>query len=153
LLFNQWKCRDTELTCTKVRAGYHIGEVLFKVTPDEAKLKGDDVYDRPAAVCHIIGERPGSGHHTFSAYLTVATRRTWSATRAVDHDITKVVSGIADTSFDPVKAAISSAKIISDLASDLSADEARPISPANSTFSRPSKMPRIATPAIVEGEE
>jgi ethanolamine ammonia-lyase large subunit len=84
----------------RVRAGYHIGEVIFGTGGS-----GSSSAEERAAIIHIIGERPGSGHHTFSAYLTVAPRSFWRVKRKVDHDITRVVSGIADTSYDPQKAA------------------------------------------------
>lgn len=80
----------------RVRAGYKVGEELF----------GKDVTtepERPHAIVHVIGERPGSGHHNFSVYLTVATTRAWS--NGVDHNLTKVVSGISDTALDPAAAA------------------------------------------------
>jgi ethanolamine ammonia-lyase large subunit len=44
----------------RVRAGYKVGELLF------AGSNG------PKAIIHVIGERPGSGHDCFSAYMTVA---------------------------------------------------------------------------------
>ena len=57
------------------------------------------------AILHVIGERPGSGHRTFSAYLTVADGATWKRRGVVDHNITKVVSGIATTALVPKRAA------------------------------------------------
>lgn len=42
----------------RVRAGYRCGEVLFGEESDLNRHKG---------IIHIIGERPGSGHHNFSA--------------------------------------------------------------------------------------
>ncbi len=56
-------------------------------------------------IIHIIGERPGSGHHNFSAYLTAAPTAIWAQEGKVDHDISRVVSGISDTALDPRKAA------------------------------------------------
>lgn len=84
--------------CThgRVRAGYRCGEVLFGhqgVLPASGK-----------GIIHIIGERPGSGHHTFSAYITVTAPQTWMQPGKVDHNITRVVSGISDTSLLPVDA-------------------------------------------------
>ena len=102
----------------RVRAGYHAGELLYgwgdesggAQPPPPHWSKGGAAAAAAAAKCvggvvHIIGERPGSGHRTFSAYLTVATRETWATARKVDHDITRVVCGIADTSYDPRAAA------------------------------------------------
>ena len=63
------------------------------------------------AVVHIIGERPGTMHHTFSAYITVATAGVWKEGK-IDHNITRVVSGIADTALKPDLAAKETAQII-----------------------------------------
>ena len=75
----------------RVRAGYVCGETLFG-RPDKSRKKG---------VIHIIGERPGSGPHNFSVYITVAEEAVWNKKGRVDHDITKVVSGISDSSLKP----------------------------------------------------
>ncbi len=77
------------VTSGRVRAGYRIGEALF------GGLKG------PRAILHIIGERPGSGHRTFSTYITAPTGDVWGRPGKVDHNITKVVSGIALTALKP----------------------------------------------------
>ncbi len=40
----------------RVRAGYRCGELLF----------GEEIgTNKPKGIIHIIGERPGSGHHNF----------------------------------------------------------------------------------------
>jgi ethanolamine ammonia-lyase large subunit len=75
----------------RVRAGYRIGETLF------AGLAG------PRMIIHLIGERPGTGHHTLSAYLTTADGSRWSRSDEVDHNITKVVSGIGITALNPTR--------------------------------------------------
>ena len=75
----------------RVRAGYRIGETLF------AGLAG------PRMIIHLIGERPGTGHHTLSAYLTTADGSRWSRSDEVDHNITKVVSGIGITALNPAR--------------------------------------------------
>jgi len=77
----------------RVRAGYQIGEILF------AGLDG------PRAILHAIGERPGTGHRTFSAYITAPAGEVWGKHGAVDHNITKVVSGISSTALLPADAA------------------------------------------------
>ena len=74
----------------RVRAGYRVGEQLFAGRTDRC------------AIVHVIGERPGTGHDTFSAYVTVADGVIWSVRNAVDHDITRVVSGIANTALTPI---------------------------------------------------
>jgi ethanolamine ammonia-lyase large subunit len=89
------------LTSGRVRAGYRIGESLF------AGLAG------PRAVVHVIGERPGTGHRTFSVYLTAPTGEVWGVSGKVDHNITKVVSGIAITALSPRDGARESVRILS----------------------------------------
>jgi ethanolamine ammonia-lyase large subunit len=70
---------DVAVTNGRVRAGYHIGELL-----------GVDV------VVHFIGERPGTGLNTLSAYITygrdAAGRLRWSP--GLDHACTTAVCGI-----------------------------------------------------------
>jgi ethanolamine ammonia-lyase large subunit len=68
-------------------------------------------------VPHIIGERPGSGHNAFSTYITAAPATTWSRSGDVDHNITRVVSGIADTALDSVVAARDTVDILKSMAS------------------------------------
>ena len=63
----------------------------------------------------MIGERPGSGHHTFSIYITSTTGKTWGQPGQVDHNITKVVSGVATTALSPVKAALETVRILGTL--------------------------------------
>jgi ethanolamine ammonia-lyase large subunit len=90
----------------RVRAGYRIGELLFGELAEAAARGG---------IVHIIGERPGSMHHTFSAYITALPAATWSVPGRTDHDVTRVVSGIADTALRPAAAAQASVKIIEEL--------------------------------------
>jgi ethanolamine ammonia-lyase large subunit len=81
------------LTSGRVRAGYRIGETLYAGLPGQR------------AILHIIGERPGTGHHTFSIYITSPTGDYWGQTGKVDHNITKVVSGVAVTAVTPMEGA------------------------------------------------
>lgn len=90
------------ITHGRVRAGYQCGELLFGIANNSAKARG---------IIHIIGERPGSGHHNFSAYITAASEKTWSKKGEVDHNITRVVSGISDTALSPERAARETAQI------------------------------------------
>ena len=83
------------ITHGRVRAGYACGELLFGQQEKVSRRKG---------IIHIIGERPGSGHHNFSAYLTAASPNIWNRKGKVDHDISRVVSGISDTSLKPEQA-------------------------------------------------
>jgi ethanolamine ammonia-lyase large subunit len=70
---------DVWITNGRVRAGYHVGELL-----------GVDV------VVHLIGERPGTGLNALSAYVTygrdAAGRSRWSP--GLDHACTTAVCGI-----------------------------------------------------------
>lgn len=84
----------------RVRAGYRVGEALF------AKMPGK------RAILHIIGERPGTGHHTFSVYMTAPDGSVWGEAGEVDHNITKVVSGIAITALAPIAAAAECVRIL-----------------------------------------
>lgn len=77
----------------RVRAGYRIGETLFQ-----------DL-DGIRTMLHVIGERPGSGHHTMSVYITKADVSLWKQPDKVDHNITRVVSGIATSALKPEQAA------------------------------------------------
>jgi len=87
----------------RVRTGYRIGEVLFAETGKRCTL------------LHIIGERPGTGHHTFSVYITSALGSYWKVADQVDHNITKVVSGIANTALLPVDGAVEAVKLLKEL--------------------------------------
>ena len=84
----------------RVRAGYRIGEQLFGGRNDKC------------TILHIIGERPGSGHHTLSVYMTRADGHTWGVADKVDHNITIVVSGIANTALAPEAGAIEAVRIL-----------------------------------------
>lgn len=86
----------------RVRAGYQIGEALFTGRRDAC------------CIVHVIGERPGTGHDAMSVYVTIADGAQWSVPRAVDHDITRVVSGIALTALSPVEAARQVRRLIAD---------------------------------------
>jgi ethanolamine ammonia-lyase large subunit len=94
------------IQCGRVRAGYQVGELLF----------GDGADGQPRALVHVVGERPGSGHHSFSAYLTAPAGRVWGGQgRPVDHDITRVIAGISDTSVKPADAAREAVRILGEL--------------------------------------
>jgi ethanolamine ammonia-lyase large subunit len=91
----------------RVRAGYATGEALFGTLDQGANPKG---------IIHIIGERPGTEHRNFSTYITSAPIKLWSQKGKVDHDITRVVSGISDTAYNPKSAAQEVAEIYESLA-------------------------------------
>ncbi len=88
------------MTSGRVRAGYRVGEILF------AGLDG------PRAILHVIGERPGTGHRTFSTYITAPSGDVWGKDGTVDHNITKVVSGIATTALIPATAAEEAVRLL-----------------------------------------
>lgn len=87
----------------RVRAGYRIGETLFRESASPETHR---------AIVHVIGERPGSMHHTFSAYLTAPSLRAWNRAGTIDHNITRVVSGIAADALPPAEAAAATARIV-----------------------------------------
>ena len=91
------------VTSGRVRAGYRIGETLF------ANLDGN------RAILHVIGERPGTGHHTFSIYITAPQGSVWGTSGKVDHNITKVVSGVANTALAPTRGADQTVRILKTL--------------------------------------
>ena len=92
------------VTSGRVRAGYRIGEVLFEEA-DPKSFRG---------ILHIIGERPGTIHHAYSVYITVANGKQWSE-KKIDHDITKLVSNVADTALPPKEAARETLTIIREI--------------------------------------
>jgi ethanolamine ammonia-lyase large subunit len=83
------------VTNGRVRVGYRLGEMLF----------GEPEAAAPATIVHVIGERPGNGHHTFSVYVTMLPRSAWSKQGTADHNHTRVISNVADTALHPVVAA------------------------------------------------
>ena len=85
--------RRIVVTAGRVRAGYRIGETLF------AGSSG------PRAILHVVGERPGTGHRTFSVYLTCRDGAAWGEAGSTDHQHTRVVAGIATTALAPRRAA------------------------------------------------
>jgi ethanolamine ammonia-lyase large subunit len=94
---------DLVVTSGRVRAGYRIGERLFGGLPGRR------------AILHVIGERPGTGRNTFSVYMTCPDGERWGRAGAVDHDITRVVAGIADQAFAPRIGAETTVRILRDL--------------------------------------
>jgi ethanolamine ammonia-lyase large subunit len=89
----------------RVRAGYRCGEHLF----------GDASSNKKKCILHIIGERPGTMHHNYSVYITVATVSDWHVEGKIDHDVTRVISGISDTALQPKEAAKETLRILSEL--------------------------------------
>ena len=89
----------------RVRAGYRCGEHLF----------GDSLSTYKKCVLHIIGERPGTMHHNYSVYITVAKGSDWFVEGKIDHDVTRVISGISDTALHPKDAAKETLRILTEL--------------------------------------
>ena len=108
---------DTNILVTggRVRAGYRIGELLF-AKADSKGFRG---------ILHIIGERPGTMHHSYSVYITVAKGSVWGE-KKIDHDITKLVCNIADTALPPKKAAEETLTIIREIAGKEANNSRRP---------------------------
>jgi ethanolamine ammonia-lyase large subunit len=96
--------KNIVVTGGRVRAGYRIGELLFE-NADPNAFRG---------ILHIIGERPGTMHHSYSVYITVTKGTTWTA-KKINHDITKLVCNIADTALDPREAAHETITIIREM--------------------------------------
>lgn len=72
----------------RVRAGYQVGQILFGGSSE-----------RKAATVHVIGERPGNGQNTYSAYIGCVPRLRWKP--GINHDVVKVVSGVSTTATPP----------------------------------------------------
>jgi ethanolamine ammonia-lyase large subunit len=51
-------------------------------------------------------------HRNFSVYITAAAAAVWNEKGKVDHDITRVVSGISDTAYSPIDAAREVARLV-----------------------------------------
>jgi ethanolamine ammonia-lyase large subunit len=88
---------DLVIHNARLRAGYHVGGLL-----------GADV------VVHIIGERPGTGLNTLSAYLTYGRdkigRSRWA--RDLDHSCTTAICGINRRGKHPAVAALEIAGVV-----------------------------------------
>ncbi|MCD6293064.1 MAG: ethanolamine ammonia-lyase subunit EutB [Deltaproteobacteria bacterium] len=93
--------KNLVVTSGRVRAGYEIGNILFA---KNSKTKA-------ATIIHVIGERPGSGHHNFSVYIASPKGQVWE-NKKVDHDIVRVISGISNTALTPTKAAAETVRLI-----------------------------------------
>jgi ethanolamine ammonia-lyase large subunit len=73
----------------RVRAGYHIGGLL-----------------NVDMIIHLIGERPGTGLNTLSAYLTYGRDKEdrWRWSPSMDHSDTNVICGISRQAKHPAEA-------------------------------------------------
>jgi ethanolamine ammonia-lyase large subunit len=83
----------------RVRAGYHVGSLL------EAEM-----------IIHLIGERPGTGINTLSAYLTYGLddkgQSRWGAAAGFDHSWTTAVCGIHRRGKSPERAVEELARLV-----------------------------------------
>jgi len=83
----------------RVRAGYHIGSLL------QAEM-----------IIHLIGERPGTGINTLSAYLTYGLdhkgQSRWGPAAAFDHSWTTAVCGIHRRGKPPERAVEEIARLV-----------------------------------------
>jgi ethanolamine ammonia-lyase large subunit len=88
----------------RVRAGYAVGDILFgKADPE-----------KPKAVLHIIGERPGTGQDAFSVDIAAPKAKVW-AQKQCNHDIVRVVCGISTMATKPEDAAQSTIRILKEM--------------------------------------
>ncbi len=106
LVAKGWTVGDRNIVVPngRVRAGYRIGEILFR----------DAAPAVPKGIVYIIGERPGTGQNAFSVYLAAPEGRIWSA-GLVDHNIAKVVSGISLRGTAPREAARQTIRLLEEL--------------------------------------
>ena len=83
----------------RVRAGYHVGSLL------QAEM-----------IIHLIGERPGTGINTLSAYLTYGLddkgQSRWGSASAFDHSWTTAVCGIHRRAKTPERAVDEIARLV-----------------------------------------
>ena len=83
----------------RVRAGYHVGSLL------EAEM-----------IIHLIGERPGTGINTLSAYLTYGLdhkgQSRWRSATGFDHSWTTAVCGIHRRGKSPERAVEEIARLV-----------------------------------------
>ncbi|HWN99840.1 MAG TPA: ethanolamine ammonia-lyase subunit EutB [Blastocatellia bacterium] len=70
---------DVAIQNGRVRAGYHVGELMEAQT-----------------IIHLIGERPGTGLNLLSAYLTYGRDRAggWRWSPEMDHSFTTAICGV-----------------------------------------------------------
>ncbi len=92
------------ITSGRVRAGYAVGDILF----------GNADPDKPRALIHIIGERPGTGQNAFSVYIAAPKAKVW-AEKKCDHNIVKVVCGISKQATKPEDAAKQTVKLLKEI--------------------------------------
>jgi ethanolamine ammonia-lyase large subunit len=100
-----WKVAPEVIVCKsgRVRAGYRAGEVLYGRIADKSSRR---------ALLHLIGERPGSEHHSFSVYLSAPKVEVWAQPGKLDHDDSKVVANIADTALAPDVAVVETVRVL-----------------------------------------
>ncbi|HKE84683.1 MAG TPA: ethanolamine ammonia-lyase subunit EutB [Vicinamibacterales bacterium] len=97
-------------------AGHHVGEREIVVENGRVRV-GYEIGGLTGAtlVIHLIGERPGTGLNTLSAYITYGRDDTgqprWS--RSLDHSATTAVCGIHPKGKPPQAAAVEIAKTVS----------------------------------------
>jgi ethanolamine ammonia-lyase large subunit len=96
--------KNLVITNGRVRAGYMVGDILYgKADPN-----------KPRAVVHIIGERPGTGQNAFSVYIAAPKAKVW-AEKKCDHNIVKVVCGISKQATPPDVAAKQTVKLLKEM--------------------------------------
>ncbi len=95
------------LTSGRVRAGYRAGELLFGGSaglPRSPPRSSTSSASDPAAI-----------HHKYSVYITATPAAKWAKPGEVDHNITRVISGISDTAYAPALAATETVSLLKQL--------------------------------------
>ncbi|KXS15867.1 EutB-domain-containing protein [Gonapodya prolifera JEL478] len=101
----------------RVRAGYAAGrDIVATLVSSAAEYATTSAHGtlrlpRFFTTVHIIGERPGNGQNTFSAYVACVTLEQWMAGE-VDHGVVALVSGVSATAMRPETAAREVAQVV-----------------------------------------
>lgn len=130
----------------RVRAGYRIGELLYQEKTGVSAPAAGSGARRPtewAGIGHRPFDRRAARQHapylTFSACINAVPPAAWSIPGRTDHNLTRVVSGVADTALQPAAGAQASVKIIEAVRAkgarpENSTGELQPIAPAQDAF-------------------
>ena len=112
--------RDIVVVNGRVRAGYHVGHILFgglDLDKQNNNIENNNLNNinninnnenrkenlKAGVILHVIGERPGNGQNTFSIYISFVTVEQWK--KGIDHNVVSLVSGASLTALIPPIAA------------------------------------------------
>jgi ethanolamine ammonia-lyase large subunit len=104
----QFRVLLPELRRVLSSSGHHVGESVVVVQNGRVRV-GYEIGGLTAAtvIIHLLGERPGTGLNTLSAYVTygldAAGQLRWS--RSLDHSVTTAICGIHPKGKAPIAAA------------------------------------------------